>query len=1249
MRILPPIIIIIFGYGLQSSAPAGKRNHSRRKSKGNALQTAKYLEHRDVSLRVYGATKDLERSKLPSEQRVDDHLSVTSDKKTSNNTRKNHAESLLNHDNGHAFHNTSVSRRGTAKEAHKADSNPVQINSLHQATARIARPHLLHSAEKSKHESLSAKSRQNKATSPTKKHKIPGTFRHQRHKTTSKRTKVDEDVSSEGQNIAKTIDSLDDLQRSYSKGVDMDSMDITEVKQSDNNTLSDYFHALNDNDSGGSKNDNTENDYSEFAPTRSSLSWDEMGPPTESRSGDDDFYDAIDNGDEPPPLKMKKIRPTKSHFNEQKGEPTESDSKAQGSASSSQSTDFRSPSQEDFENFFRGMLDHFGYGRPSQRYGDQYKNYDSKNQEKEKTQTNVTSFLVRHYENHDGNLTKLVSLGSPERVDAAYHTQEPSLADNEDAIPTFFKDERDQEGGGKTSFVSSASPSYWVRRPFDANGNAANEQLLREENLESPVNAPSTQPIQLPKKQSYEPPRLQDATLLPVDIQKETRIMGGNISGGQISGGVIKGGQIKAGLIEGGIIKGGQIVGGHITNGTMEGGVVANGQMSGGRLVNGRIEGGKLLGGNVFGGRIVGGSVEGGEIKGGVVAGGRFSGGSMQGGLLKGGEIHSGTIKGGKVEGGILQGGNIEGGEFRFGEISGGTLKSGSMLGGLLKNGSIEGGTLKGGTIEGGVLKGGIMEGGKLKGGLVLAGKIKGGVIEGGVIEGGEIGDGVVITGGKVNATIIGTGSPIDKNQRLGALFKQGEKTHQLGLSVDQQKEPQGSEKPVHGSEHLPDPMRGPQPVTHVNQGLQMMQANAAVKIPLREGTLRMLPQENNNTDDDSLEKLLIEGKSASDDNFDPELSSHRFFDEQDQPNRVIQRKGGKHHVFFDGVGYDIPNDDFVDLIDKVKNQDLVKNYKQSENDDLLKIKSNSMNFTAMTNLHIRPEDLEKTLSFPTKARSSVSRSDKKKGGQDFKQEKPKPKLPQAMKTVKLNNKESERLRPTYHWSLDKLIKDRIPGSPGPAIRTHGEMKVIRGGLHLNGHNAWLGAGDFSGGCLSDPDTCEDGLSFEMTFRLEKDALKYSDMNYIVDSGASTFNSKGFSLYTVQGNLRADIAVADQENCLQIPVTVNKWQDILVTWRKSEGMKMFVNCELKAQTKGSEHCIGCHSKGCHRTDTNTLLMIGRPNYSPHFHCTKFDSGDISFWERYLSDKDVVTLCGASTGNKLSPRILHAIHITMLEI
>ena len=76
---------------------------------------------------------------------------------------------------------------------------------------------------------------------------------------------------------------------------------------------------------------------------------------------------------------------------------------------------------------------------------------------------------------------------------------------------------------------------------------------------------------------------------------------------------------------------------------------------------------------------------------------------------------------------------------------------------------------------------------------------------------------------------------------------------------------------------------------------------------------------------------------------------------------------------------------------------------------------------------------------------------------------------------------------------------------------------------------------------------------------------------------------------------------------------------------------MHINCELKAHTNGDEHCLGCHAPGCHVTDANTLLMIGRPNFSPHFHCTKFDSGDISFWERRLSDDDVKTLCGIPTG------------------
>lgn len=76
---------------------------------------------------------------------------------------------------------------------------------------------------------------------------------------------------------------------------------------------------------------------------------------------------------------------------------------------------------------------------------------------------------------------------------------------------------------------------------------------------------------------------------------------------------------------------------------------------------------------------------------------------------------------------------------------------------------------------------------------------------------------------------------------------------------------------------------------------------------------------------------------------------------------------------------------------------------------------------------------------------------------------------------------------------------------------------------------------------------------------------------------------------------------------------------------------MYLNCDLKGQAKSSEQCLGCRSRGCHVTDVNTQLMVGRPNYSPHFHCTKFESGDISFWEKYLDDEDVNRLCGRDLG------------------
>lgn len=962
----------------------------------NSMQTVKYQEHRDVSL-LYGATKDLEDS---GHAAVNDFEGsgekLIPDFKKTRKTRKHHLKGLIRFPDGR---NVSGMKKETVLTTNK---NLIQHEDHGEAAPTVKVHHV--NPTKPKRKTLAIKSHVKNTYRTIKMHKIPS--KNARHGyTTRKRTNVEEDLSDERQTISKTLNSLDDIQGSYSRGLDMDGMDIKEVNMIDNRTLSDYFHALNDNTSDSTNNNNYVSEYTP-TPTQSApyskLAWDDgSNSNTDENSGNDDFYDAIDRGDEPPPIKMKKVRPTKSHFNKMMDESNKDSSSMSANPHLTSSSKFRLPSQEDFENFFRGMLDHFGHGRNPDKSEEQ-READDYHHEPLGGQRNMTAFLDGHGKHRQGNVTKLVSLGSPEVVEVSKQTQQNNMGSDVDANRPVFNDEQvGRDGEGLASFLPPVgNPNMWIG-PLDNNRYPSHDPSSSPNNpAQNAGNPPFTlhMPHQQPVKQ-IKPyfARQQEDSSSSFPLFKGTRITGGKISGGQISGGLIQGGQIKAGSIEGGVIKGGQVTGGRITNGTMEGGVISKGQMLGGHLLDGRLEGGQLLGGNVFGGRILGGSVEGGNIKGGVVAGGRFRGGNMQGGVLKGGEIQSGIIKGGKVEGGVLHGGNIEGGEFKFGDISGGTLKAGSMLGGQLKNGSIEGGTLKGGTIEGGVLKGGVMEGGKLKGGLVLAGKIKGGVIEGGVIEGGEIGDGVVIRDGKVNATIIGTGSSIDKNQRLGGLFKQGENSQQLGLKVDQQKYHLQSGKSVHQSKAMSDSATNPP--THIltaDHGLTALNPNFNVKVPLHEGTLKMLPQENDSTDDDDLEKLLSEGRSANENA--PELSSQRFFEEQEQPS-LVQKKGSKqHHVVLDGVGFDLPNEDFVDLIDKMRKgpeavEDLVNYYTKPNTKEHLKIGHISKTTKLSTSPHfkkiehIKPEDLEKKLSSPTKPRSSVTRSDKDKYANNDKEE----------------------------------------------------------------------------------------------------------------------------------------------------------------------------------------------------------------------------------------------------------------------
>lgn len=67
------------------------------------------------------------------------------------------------------------------------------------------------------------------------------------------------------------------------------------------------------------------------------------------------------------------------------------------------------------------------------------------------------------------------------------------------------------------------------------------------------------------------------------------------------------------------------------------------------------------------------------------------------------------------------------------------------------------------------------------------------------------------------------------------------------------------------------------------------------------------------------------------------------------------------------------------------------------------------------------------------------------------------------------------------------------------------------------------------GECLSNPDKCTAGLTFGVRIKLDDAAKNYRDEpHYIVDSGGSNKESRGFTLFVKDGKLYAVVSVPDE-------------------------------------------------------------------------------------------------------------------------
>ncbi|XP_022799604.1 uncharacterized protein LOC111337536 isoform X3 [Stylophora pistillata] len=204
----------------------------------------------------------------------------------------------------------------------------------------------------------------------------------------------------------------------------------------------------------------------------------------------------------------------------------------------------------------------------------------------------------------------------------------------------------------------------------------------------------------------------------------------------------------------------------------------------------------------------------------------------------------------------------------------------------------------------------------------------------------------------------------------------------------------------------------------------------------------------------------------------------------------------------------------------------------------------------------------------------------------------------------------SHSVTPQYLWTVQKISNSRIHGSN--RIASHGNVKSVDGGLQLNGVDSWLDAGDFYGQCLGDPDLCIKGFSYALQLNFDDDALSYNDKRYVLDSSG---NSRGVSIYIQNGSLYYQVVTSTKEWQLSMELVTNEWQDIVLTWKKEEGLMLYVNGAFRDSLKDGTETSLIPNK-------QARLTIGRKSGNPPFKYTRMYISSLYAFTRFLAPEDV---------------------------
>ncbi|XP_037113720.1 adhesion G-protein coupled receptor D1 isoform X3 [Syngnathus acus] len=221
----------------------------------------------------------------------------------------------------------------------------------------------------------------------------------------------------------------------------------------------------------------------------------------------------------------------------------------------------------------------------------------------------------------------------------------------------------------------------------------------------------------------------------------------------------------------------------------------------------------------------------------------------------------------------------------------------------------------------------------------------------------------------------------------------------------------------------------------------------------------------------------------------------------------------------------------------------------------------------------------------------------------------------------------------SHYWPLDAVdgihgLWDQIGNRPGYVNGNN--INIVEGmvnnGIFLNGDNGgtFLHFGSYQNSCISDPTLCgPDGITFSFFWKNHE-----AESRFAVASGGKVI-SNGFSVYTnpLGGYVEFYTRGNNHRWKVNIKVPGPFWTHILFTWKKTAGLKVYINGTF---TAGDESGSISENYG----DPYPDLVIGTGNDKTYGHYVTGAFDEFVIWERALLPSEIFLYYSAAIGHAI---------------